>query len=383
MEVGERLAKRIIDDQKNVITDLDVALGEGTEPLDIINNYLLGGMRTVGDLFASGEMQLPFVLKSAETMKKAVAYLEPMMEKAEGSTRGRIVLATVSGDVHDIGKNLVDIILTNNGYEVHNLGIKIGISEMIAKFEETSADAIGMSGLLVKSTLIARQPRGVGATWSGQGSRPPRWSRLDQELRRSRSPISLQGPATTARTLSPGSRPWGRSSQGASPRAHRRPAVSRAGYRGVSSRPGRPTSGTIRSSSRPSPGPGDPGSLDRRDRPYLNLTALFRNQWQYRPEKGGAGPRFQGTVGAAPPSRSPWLVMTTCSTPRWSTGTSRRTATATTSSSGTTSVPGERPGSASPSAGRSIPVHRRLLPTGRRRGRLRRLPHRHDGRQGF
>jgi 5-methyltetrahydrofolate--homocysteine methyltransferase len=124
--------------------------------LAIINDVLLSGMKVVGELFASGEMQLPFVLQSAETMKMAVAHLEPHMEKADTGGKGRIVLATVKGDVHDIGKNLVDIILTNNGYEVHNLGIKISIAEMIEKAVEVKADAIGMSGLLVKSTLIMR-----------------------------------------------------------------------------------------------------------------------------------------------------------------------------------------------------------------------------------
>ena len=115
-------------------------------------------MKVVGDLFGKGEMQLPFVLQSAETMKAAVAYLEPMMDKVDGeSTKGRIVLATVKGDVHDIGKNLVDIILTNNGYEVHNLGIKVNVGEMVDKAVEVKADAIGMSGLLVKSTLIMRE----------------------------------------------------------------------------------------------------------------------------------------------------------------------------------------------------------------------------------
>src|SRR4029450_1164235 len=115
------------------------------------------GMKVVGDLFGSGQMQLPFVLQSAETMKAAVAHLEPHMDKVGGgSGKGRIVLATVKGDVHDIGKNLVDIILTNNGYEVHNLGIKIGIAEMVDKAMEVKAHAIGMSGLLVKSTLIMR-----------------------------------------------------------------------------------------------------------------------------------------------------------------------------------------------------------------------------------
>ena len=156
--VGQRLHHRIIDGDRDGLTDdLDQAMAEGITPLAIINEHLLGGMKVVGELFGSGEMQLPFVLQSAETMKTSVAYLEPHMEKVEGDEgKGRIVLATVKGDVHDIGKNLVDIILTNNGYEVHNLGIKVGIAEMIEKALEVKADAIGMSGLLVKSTLIMR-----------------------------------------------------------------------------------------------------------------------------------------------------------------------------------------------------------------------------------
>ena len=114
-------------------------------------------MKVVGELFGSGQMQLPFVLQSAETMKAAVAYLEPHMERVGGSSaKGKLVIATVKGDVHDIGKNLVDIICTNNGYEVHNLGIKVAIGEMVAKVKEVDADALGMSGLLVKSTLIMR-----------------------------------------------------------------------------------------------------------------------------------------------------------------------------------------------------------------------------------
>ena len=151
-------AQRIIDgDRDGLDADLDEALAEGIAALDIINDILLAGMKVVGELFGSGEMQLPFVLQSAETMKTSVAYLEPHMEKVEGGGgKGRIVLATVKGDVHDIGKNLVDIILTNNGYEVHNLGIKVSIAEMIEKALEVKADAIGMSGLLVKSTLIMR-----------------------------------------------------------------------------------------------------------------------------------------------------------------------------------------------------------------------------------
>ncbi len=158
--VGERLHHRIIDgDREGLTNDLDQAMAEGIAPLAIINEHLLGGMKVVGERFGAGEMQLPFVLQSAETMKASVAHLEPFMEKLaddDDSGKGRIVLATVKGDVHDIGKNLVDIILTNNGYEVHNIGIKISINEMIEKATEVKAHAIGMSGLLVKSTLVMR-----------------------------------------------------------------------------------------------------------------------------------------------------------------------------------------------------------------------------------
>jgi 5-methyltetrahydrofolate--homocysteine methyltransferase len=155
--VEERLKHRIIDgDRDGIEADLDEALG--TRPaLGIVNDVLLGGMKVVGELFASGEMQLPFVLQSAETMKTAVAFLEPHMEKADAGGKGRVVIGTVKGDVHDIGKNLVDIILTNNGYEVHNLGIKVPLTTFIDKATEVEADAIGMSGLLVKSTIIMRE----------------------------------------------------------------------------------------------------------------------------------------------------------------------------------------------------------------------------------
>src|SRR5271166_1162398 len=156
--VDRRLAQRIIDGNRNGLeTDLTEALESGLGALAIVNDVLLEGMKVVGERFASGEMQLPFVLQSAETMKAAVAFLEPHMEKADQGGKGTVVLATVKGDVHDIGKNLVDIILTNNGYEVVNLGIKVGINELIAAAEEHAADAIGMSGLLVKSTLIMRE----------------------------------------------------------------------------------------------------------------------------------------------------------------------------------------------------------------------------------
>ncbi len=155
--VDERLKHRIIDgDRDGLETDLDEQLG-ALPALSIVNDVLLSGMKVVGDLFASGEMQLPFVLQSAETMKAAVAYLEPHMEKSEGGGKGRLVIGTVKGDVHDIGKNLVDIILTNNGYEVHNIGIKAGLQTFVDKAKEVEADAIGMSGLLVKSTIIMRE----------------------------------------------------------------------------------------------------------------------------------------------------------------------------------------------------------------------------------
>ena len=158
LSLRERLERRIIDGVRGGLSDdLDQAMAEGLGPLEIVNDILLVGMRTVGELFASGEMQLPFVLQSAETMKMAVAHLEPFMEKSDQGGRGRVVLATVKGDVHDIGKNLVDIILTNNGYEVINLGIKVGINEMIQAVKDYQADALGMSGLLVKSTLIMRE----------------------------------------------------------------------------------------------------------------------------------------------------------------------------------------------------------------------------------
>src|SRR5205085_7537037 len=156
--VEERLKYHIIDGEKMGLEDnLKLAL-ENYSALDIINNILLEGMKVVGYLFGSGQMQLPFVLQSAEAMKTAVRFLEPFMEKVGGATaKGTMVLATVKGDVHDIGKNLVDIILTNNGYRVINLGIKQPIENILRAYEEYKADAIGMSGLLVKSTLIMRE----------------------------------------------------------------------------------------------------------------------------------------------------------------------------------------------------------------------------------
>jgi 5-methyltetrahydrofolate--homocysteine methyltransferase len=157
ISLEEKLKQRIIDGNKvGIESDLDKALKK-YKPLEIINDILLGGMKIVGDLFGSGQMQLPFVLQSAECMKAAVNYLEPFIEKlGDESSKGIIILATVKGDVHDIGKNLVDIILTNNGYKVINLGIKCTIEAMLFAYDEHKADAIGMSGLLVKSTAIMK-----------------------------------------------------------------------------------------------------------------------------------------------------------------------------------------------------------------------------------
>jgi 5-methyltetrahydrofolate--homocysteine methyltransferase len=168
----ERLQRRIIDGEKvGLQDDLNEAMALGTPPLEIINTHLLEGMKIVGELFGKGEMQLPFVLQSAEVMKTAVAILEPFMEKTGDEGRGTMLLATVKGDVHDIGKNLVDIILTNNGYRVVNIGIKQTINQIIDGAVESNADAIGMSGLLVKSTVIMKEnlqeitARGLDQKW--------------------------------------------------------------------------------------------------------------------------------------------------------------------------------------------------------------------------
>jgi 5-methyltetrahydrofolate--homocysteine methyltransferase len=172
LPLDERLERRIIDgEKKGLEADLDAALATGKSALTIINDHLLKGMQVVGDLFGSGEMQLPFVLQSAEVMKTAVAHLELFIEKSEDSGKGRILLATVRGDVHDIGKNLVDIILSNNGFETVNIGIKQPINDILKAAEEHNVDVIGMSGLLVKSTQIMKEnleemnQRGVATRW--------------------------------------------------------------------------------------------------------------------------------------------------------------------------------------------------------------------------
>lgn len=291
LDTGDRLARRIVDgDQKNIIADLDIALTEGTRPLDIINDFLLAGMKVVGDQFASGEMQLPFVLKSAETMKKAVGYLEPKMEKTETTKRGSVVLATVSGDVHDIGKNLVDIILRNNGYQVFNLGIKVGINEMISAFEEHRADAIGMSGLLVKSTLIMKdnleelERRGLGDVPVLLGGAALTRSYVEADLR-----SRYRGPLYYGKNAFAGLDAMGLIVSGAAPPPPSTPRQRHVLDEPAAQVPARSPSVATDNEVFVPPFLGSRVvkglNLDEIV-PYLNLTALFRNQWQYRPESG-------------------------------------------------------------------------------------------------
>jgi 5-methyltetrahydrofolate--homocysteine methyltransferase len=301
--VEDRLKSRIIEGDRNGLEDdLDEALST-TEALAILNDTLLDGMKTVGDLFGRGEMQLPFVLQSAEAMKAAVAHLEPHMPKTEDSTKGRIVLATVKGDVHDIGKNLVDIILTNNGYEVFNLGIKVPLNDMVQKAREVGADAIGMSGLLVKSTLIMRENL---EEMNAEGL--------------AGMPVILGGAALTRtyverdlREVYEGRVFYGKDAFEGLHTLDDLMARKRAGTLDDDTAFGREAGG--RNLPRRAPKVAvDPASLPSRaptvvaDNPvfappflgsrmikgvalddiagYLNETALFRNQWQYRPEHG-------------------------------------------------------------------------------------------------
>ncbi len=312
--VDQRLSQRIIDGNRNGLEgDLEEALGSGLGALDIVNDFLLAGMKVVGDRFASGEMQLPFVLQSAETMKTAVAYLEPHMEKTDQGGKATVVLATVKGDVHDIGKNLVDIILTNNGYIVVNLGIKVGINEMIAAVEEHEADAIGMSGLLVKSTLIMRE-------------------NLVELNGRSLStiPILLGGAALTRtyverdlREIYEGRLFYGRDAFEGLRTMDRLVELKRSGEedplfgreiseRNVPRRFENKDTGPVEGQ----PARSDVAADNRLFRPpfvgtriakgialdevaeFLNLTALFRNQWGFRPEEGEDDPAFKERVKA-------------------------------------------------------------------------------------
>jgi 5-methyltetrahydrofolate--homocysteine methyltransferase len=318
--VERRLEHRIVDGDRNGIeADLDQAMAEGHTPLLIINDFLLAGMKTVGELFASGEMQLPFVLGSAETMKTAVAYLEPYMEKADQGGKGVMVLATVKGDVHDIGKNLVDIILTNNGYTVKNLGIKVGISDMVAALEQSKADAIGMSGLLVKSTLIMRDNleelnrRGLSHIPVILGGAALTRTYVERDLRKVYDgrlfygKDAFEGLRTMDRlvelTKSGEDDPeFGTAIGGRDlgPRKSelRRQAAAEARERGEVLPARSPEVATDNPTFKP-PFLGSrvaKGMAIDDVAAYLNETALFRNQWGFRPEQGEDDPAFKERV---------------------------------------------------------------------------------------
>jgi 5-methyltetrahydrofolate--homocysteine methyltransferase len=311
--VERRLEQRIVDGERNDLeADLEEALSGGHTPLAIVNDFLLAGMKTVGELFASGEMQLPFVLQSAETMKAAVSFLEPKMEKVDQGGKATIVLATVKGDVHDIGKNLVDIILTNNGYDVVNLGIKVGIAEMLRAAEEHKADAIGMSGLLVKSTLIMREnleelnDRGLTHIPVILGGAALTRTYVERDLRQVYEgrvfygKDAFEGLNTMDRLVEllrsgEDDPTFGRELGGRNlpPRKSQTEALS------VAERPARSPE-VVKDN--PVFTPPFLGSRVAKGMAlddiagYLNLTALFRNQWGYRPEKGEDDGAFKERV---------------------------------------------------------------------------------------
>ncbi len=318
--VDQRLEHRIVDGDRNGIeADLDEAMAEGHTPLTIVNDFLLAGMKTVGELFASGEMQLPFVLGSAETMKTAVAYLEPHMEKVDQGGKGTIVLATVKGDVHDIGKNLVDIILTNNGYTVHNLGIKVGIADMLQALGEHEADAIGMSGLLVKSTLIMRENleelnrRGMSDVPVILGGAALTRTYVERDLRgvyQGRlfyGKDAFEGLRTMDRLVElsrsgEDDPEFGRTLGGRDlpPRkSEQRAAAAKAAAERGETLPSRSPEVTADNPVFPPPFTGSrvaKGIAVDDVAGYINETALFRNQWGYRPENGEDDSAFKDRV---------------------------------------------------------------------------------------
>jgi 5-methyltetrahydrofolate--homocysteine methyltransferase len=302
--VSERLKHRIIDgDRDGIEDDLDEQL-QSMAALAIVNDVLLDGMKVVGDLFASGEMQLPFVLQSAETMKSAVAHLEPHMERSDSGGKGVVVLGTVKGDVHDIGKNLVDIILTNNGYEVHNIGIKAPLQTFLDRAKEVDADAIGMSGLLVKSTLIMREnleelnALGLAEVPVLLGGAALTRTYVERDLREVYQGRVFYGKDAfeglhTMDVLMEGKRSgtldpdFGRALGGRdlparkSQRAHEAVEVPARSDVAID----------VPVFTPPFLGPRVAKGIALDEiAAYVNETALFRNQWQFRPEKSGARP---------------------------------------------------------------------------------------------
>ncbi len=304
----DRLKKHIVDGiKKNLESHLDDALTTYT-PLVIINDVLLDGMKTVGELFGSGKMQLPFVLQSAEVMKSAVRYLEPMMEKEEGSEKGSILLATVAGDVHDIGKNLVDIILSNNGYRVVNIGIKQPINNILDQAKQNNCQVIGLSGLLVKSTLVMRDnllemnARSLSGYPVILGGAALTRSYVEQDLR-----AVYDGQVFYAQDAFEGLRLMGELSQEGGVAVLERPEVDESPYERVTSHrtdvldPELYVFTGVRSEIVPlATPPGLPFYGARKQvkfdifelYKYINPVALFRGQWQFRRPDGMSNPDF-------------------------------------------------------------------------------------------
>jgi 5-methyltetrahydrofolate--homocysteine methyltransferase len=315
--VERRLEQRVVDGWKDGLeADLTEVLQTGAPALQIVNGPLMAGMKTVGELFGSGRMQLPFVLQSAEVMKSAVGFLEPHMSKTDERGKGKVVLATVKGDVHDIGKNLVDIILTNNGYEVHNLGTKVAISDMVRTAEEVGADVIGMSGLLVKSTLIMRDnllelnERGLERYPVILGGAALTRTYVERDLREQYKgrlfygKDAFEGLHTIDRLMeldrSGGEDPDFGRAPGGRARVTARPAPPGATNLDVP-RPGRAPSVALDNRV---PVPPFIGTRVEKGLPldeiagYINETSLFRNQWGYRPLEGETDALFKARVRA-------------------------------------------------------------------------------------
>ncbi|MBX3097363.1 MAG: B12-binding domain-containing protein [Fimbriimonadaceae bacterium] len=303
--VEDRLKRHIVQGiKKRLETHLASAM-EQYSPLHIINEILLDGMKTVGELFGAGKMQLPFVLQSAEVMKAAVAYLEPHMDRVEGQEKGSILLATVAGDVHDIGKNLVDIILTNNGYRVVNIGIKQPINTILESAEKENCDVIGLSGLLVKSTLVMRDNlvemnrRGVSSIPVILGGAALTRSYVEEDLREiydgrvfyakdAFEGLSLMETiASSGASVPPSPEPLA----GATAASHRRPERDEALYVFTGERSDTPPTTTI--PTLPFYGAKKRTQFDIFELyRYINPIALFRGQWQYKKPEEMTNPEF-------------------------------------------------------------------------------------------
>jgi 5-methyltetrahydrofolate--homocysteine methyltransferase len=311
LPLWDRLKRRIIDGERaGLEADLDEALGQ-RPALEIVNDVLLDGMKTVGDLFGSGQMQLPFVLQSAEVMKAAVGYLEPHMERSGEAGKGRIVLATVKGDVHDIGKNLVDIILSNNGYDVVNIGIKQPLSAIVDAATEHGADVIGMSGLLVKSTVVMRDnlaelnSRGLADRWPVLlGGAALTRAYVEQDL------ASLfDGQVRYARDAFEGLRLMDaamavkRGDQGAELPALRQRRVTAQGRLQVTEPGDMPARSDVATDNEV---PAPPFTGDQVVKgialadyaAFLDERATFMGQWGLKPARGGGGPSYEELVEA-------------------------------------------------------------------------------------